>query len=170
MPKQQTTRSTADAIHGVLLGLFVACLAATLICGCTATSTKLAMEGSTRSDAIRTAVSQRQHDGLKVLLYRDTLAKLNACKDDGERAAALNAAWNDRDLIEFWATQDALARCLHVATVDAKLASDQAMLDLLLKDLARRAEKPLQAIDEYAAAKLAEGLLQPQEDASGKTP
>jgi hypothetical protein len=153
----------SHAIHAAVVILFCAAMAAT-ICGCTAPSTTMAIKGSDDSDAIRTAVVQRQHDGLKVLLYRDTLAKLNAAKTDEERSAILNAAWNERDLVEFWFNQDTLARCLHFATVDAKLATSQAMFDLIFKNLARSAKKPLQAVDDYMAAQLATGLLSSQTD------
>jgi hypothetical protein len=130
-----------------------------MLAGCTATSTKLAIAGSERSDEIRTAVVERQHRSLKILSFRATLAKLNRAATDEERTAILNDAWNDRDLFEFWLVQDTLARALHYATVDAKLAASQSMFDLLIKDICNRAEKPVQAADEYLAAKVGEAAV-----------
>jgi hypothetical protein len=130
--------------------------------GCTATSTMLAIEGSERSDAVRTAVVERQHRSLKILLFRDTLDRLVLAKSAEEQEAVLNEAWNDRDLIEFWLIQDTLARCLHIATVDAKLASDQSIFQLIVQDISRRAAGPLQAVDEYVAAKLGDAVTDTQ--------
>lgn len=125
-----------------------------LLAGCTPTSTKLAKDGSERSDNVMGFVTAAQHRSLKILLFRETLAKLHTATTDAERQAILNAAWNDRDLFEFWAAQTLLARALHYATVDAKLESSRGIGSLLAEDLAKQSQGVVQAADEYVAAKV----------------
>jgi hypothetical protein len=158
--KRINDRWVTAAVMGVILVFagFITCT------GCTAVSTKLAIEGSRRTDEVRTAVVDRQHRSLLILSYRETLAELNKATSDQERAAILNEAWNNRDLFEFWYIQDVLARAMHYATVDAKLAASQSIIDLLLKDMSKRAETPLQAADEYLAAKVGAAATQKAED------
>ena len=136
---------------GVILGLSIAMLG-----GCTRPSTTQAIDGMDRSDRIRTEIRDRQHAALKIFLYRDTLAKLEAAKTEGERAAILNEAWNDRDLCEFWLMQDERARFLNLATVGSKLYSDQGTLGLIAQNLAGQAKGPIDTVDDYLAAKAGE--------------
>lgn len=125
-----------------------------LLGGCTAPSNTLAREGSARSDEVRSYVSSQQHRSLTILLFRETLAKLNAAKSDEERTAILNQAWNDRDLFEFWRTQDLLAQFTHVATVDNYLTANQSIFDLLGKSVAKRLKTPVGWLDDYLAGKI----------------
>ena len=142
--------------------LWVGAVAFFLLAGCTPTSTKLAIAGSERSDGVRSFVTAEQHRSLKVLLFRETLTKLKAAQTDEVREAVLNDAWNDRDLFEFWYLQDCWARALHYATVDAKLASSKSMASLIAKDIAIKLQEPVQAADEYLAAKLGQSIASSQ--------
>lgn len=123
---------------------------------CTSTSNRLAVRGSERSDGVTSAVIERQHKSLGLLLYRETLAKLEGETDPHQQAAIIQDAFNDRDLFEFWYVQATLARCLHYGTVDTYLASQKSMFDLIAQDVAKRSEAPLRRIEGYAAARLAE--------------
>ena len=111
--------------------------------GCTRESVRLALESQQRADQVQQAVFDRQHDGLRILLYRDLVRQLESqgMAMTTEQRQIVNAAWNERDLIEFWAVQHERAKALRLMGVDAKLYSDQSVLDLMLKSLGAKAER-----------------------------
>lgn len=121
-----------------------------LLAGCTAESTRIAIDAQRRADDVQRAVFDRQHDGLKVLLFRDAQRQLESAKSHEQRTLALNNAWNDRDLLEFWQQQYDRAAALRLVGVDAKLYADQSMLDLLIKQIDTRVQR---AEKGWAAAK-----------------
>jgi hypothetical protein len=85
--------------------LLLMLLAVPLMSGCTRESVRLALEAQQRADDVQRTVFEHQQAGLRVLLYRDLVAQLETAGrplDDAQRAI-LNRAWNDRDLIAFWA-------------------------------------------------------------------
>jgi hypothetical protein len=135
---------------------------AALAAGCTRESARVAIDAQRRADEIQRAVFERQHASLRVLLYRDLASRLEAAGaaaeiEDEPRAAlaaaqrsALDDAWNDRDLFEFWATQYERAAALRIAAVDAKLAADQSVLDLLWKQWSAKGDRMVAGL---AAAK-----------------
>ena len=129
-----------------------------LATACTRESTRIAIESQRRADEVQQAVFDRQHEALGVLLYRDLVRGLEA---DGasltaEQRAVANAAWNDRDLVEFWALQNERARALRLAGVDAKLYSDQAMIDLLWKSVEARMDRVNEGLAADVAAQAGE--------------
>jgi len=144
---------------GFLVGLVVACAGVVAVAGgCTRESLRAALESQRRADLVQQAVFDRQHEALCILLYRDLqrrLAETGTPLSDPQRAA-LNAVWNDRDLVEFWALQHERAAALRLAGVDAKLHADQSVVDLLWKSLAvkwsRVRRGPAAAAVERAAA------------------
>ena len=143
--------------RGLLLGVAVTAL---VFSGCTRESVRTALETQRRADDVEEAVVQRQHEALCVLLYRDSLRRLaerGVVLDDAQRAA-LSAVWSDRDLIEFWAVQHERAKALRIAGVDAKLAADQSIVDLLWKQLAARAGRIEQGLAAQAADAAASAL------------
>jgi hypothetical protein len=114
-----------------------------LASGCSDPSLALALQAQQRANAVQAAVFERQHDGLRVLLFRDLVARLEAtgrAVDDNQRAV-LNAVWNERDLIEFWARQQERAGALRLVGVDAKLYADQSAVDLLIKAAERKMDQ-----------------------------
>ena len=124
--------------------------------GCTDPSLRLALQAQQRADDVAGFVFERQHDALCALLYRDLVQRLSA---DGTpltdaQQVALNAAWNDRDLVEFWARQHERAKALRLAGVDAKLYGDQAPVDLLIKSLLARADQVKAGVAAAAGASL----------------
>lgn len=128
-----------------------------LLSGCTAESTRIAIETQRRVDDVQQAVFDRQHDGLRVLLFRDMLHRVDAAGEtlSPEQVDALNTVWNERDLLEFWALQHERALGLRRVGVDAKVYGDQALLDLLWKTMdakLRRAEHAIAAHAGGAAA------------------
>lgn len=132
---------------------------AVLLAGCTGESVKIALEAQKRADDVQQAVFDRQHEGLTALLYRDLASRLAAAAAGGgglsdAQRAVLNDAWNERDLIEFWAVQNERVRALRLIAVDMKLYSDQSPLDLLLK---QGAAKLTRTIAGAAGAGAAEG-------------
>lgn len=111
--------------------------------GCSDPSLALALQAQQRANAVQAAVFERQHDGLRVLLFRDLVARLEAAGrpvDDDQRAV-LNAVWNERDLVEFWAVQHERAGALRLVGVDAKLYADQSAVDLLIKAAERKLDQ-----------------------------
>lgn len=132
--------------------IFATVFGLVLLVGCTSQSTKQAMIASARTDTVQAYVGEKQHSALKILLFRDTLAKLDRAQSTAEKEAILNDAWQQLDTFEFWAQQDLLARCYRIATVDAKLASDQGILDLLFKDAARTMSPSIQKLDDLIQA------------------
>ena len=133
--------------------------------GCTRESVRIAIETQRRADTVEETLVQRQHEALCVLLYRDALRRLaerGVALDDAQRAA-LSTVWSDRDLVEFWAVQHERAKALRVAGVDAKLAADQSIVDLLWKQLAVRADRVEQGLAAQAASEAAKALASPEE-------
>lgn len=118
------------------------------IVGCTRESVRVALQTQRRADQVQQAVFDRQHETLRILLYRDLILALEA---DGveltdSSRVVLNDAWNDRDLVEFWALQHERAAALRIIGVDAKLWSDQSIVDLLWKSLQARAKRAEQGL------------------------
>ncbi len=124
--------------------------------GCTRESVRVAIDAQRRADQVQQTVFERQHEGLTLLLFRDLVARLRASGIDltPEQLATLEAAWNERDLVEFWAIQQERTRALRLAGVDAKLFSDQAAIDVLLKALEAKVDRARQAIAAQQAAAL----------------
>lgn len=111
--------------------------------GCSQESLRVALRAQQRADDVQQAVFDRQHEALCVLAYRDLVHELEVAGTpltDAQRAV-LNAAWNTRDLVEFWALQHERACALRIAGVDAQLAGQQSIVDLLAKQLAARADR-----------------------------
>jgi hypothetical protein len=131
---------------GVLLGI-----------GCTRESTRVALAAQRRSDDVQRAVFERQHDALRVLMYRDLVRRLEQHGEalNSAQRAALSEIWNDRDLIEFWALQHERAAALRVMGVDAKLFADQSVVDLWWKQVASRTERGKAALKVHQAKKAA---------------
>lgn len=125
-----------------------ATLIVSLNCGCTRESVRQALATQQRADAIQQAVFDRQHDGLRVLLFRDLTTRLaagGAPLNDAQQVT-LNQAWNERDLIEHWCVQQERAKALRLAGVDAKLFADQSIVDLLIKQAEARFDRAKQAV------------------------
>jgi hypothetical protein len=128
-----------------------------LLAGCTPESLRVALETQRRADEVQQGLFDRQHEGLRILLYRDLVTKL-AAADGGlstAQRALINAAWNERDLIEFWAVQYERSKALRLIGVDAKLYADQSIVDLLLKSLEATADRARQAFANAAAGQAA---------------
>jgi hypothetical protein len=139
--------------------------------GCTRESVRIALETQRRADDVQQAVFARQHEGLCVLLYHDLVRRLSdrGLEMSEAQRAALNDAWNDRDLIEFWTVQQERARALRLVGVDAKLASDQSVVDLLIKAVETRFDRVQQHLASQAAAALAPHAPESQPtDAAGE--
>ncbi len=124
--------------------------------GCTRESLRVALTAQQRADQVQQAVFERQHEALCLLLYRDLQRRLEQVGTPLSPAqrSALNEVWNDRDLIEFWTVQHERAKALRLIGVDAKLYSDQAVIDLLYKSLAAKVARAKQGI----AARAGEAL------------
>ncbi len=136
-------------------------LAATLcLPACSRESLRVALEAQQRADRVQDAVFDRQHESLCILLYRDLGTRLEktGAHLTGDQRAALNDAWNDRDLVEFWALQHERARALRLIGVDAKLYGDQSIADLLFKSLAVKVKRAQQGIANYAGRNVGEFL------------
>lgn len=125
-------------------------------CGCTAESTRVALETQQRVDVVQQTVFDNQHDGLRILLFRDLLRRLQSTGVELTVAQieTLNKFWNERDLVEFWALQNERALGLRRVGVDAKLYSDQSVLDLLWKALSAKVQRGEEALAAMAGAAL----------------
>ena len=131
--------------------------------GCTSESTRLSIETQRRVDDVQQTVVERQNEGLRILLFRDLLRRL---RDGGVELGdgqmeTLNAIWNERDLIEFWAVQNERALGLRRVGVDAKLYSEQSILDLAWKALSSSTKRLEQGM---AAAAGAQVVAKPPEE------
>lgn len=127
--------------------------------GCTRESVRTAIAAQRRADQIQQAVHDRQQESLHILLYRNLVAQLHA---DDERLtsgqqAALNQAWNDRDLVEFWNVQFERARVLRTVGVDMQLVSQQAVVDLLIKNARLKLERLKQGLTSFVARRAVTG-------------
>ena len=132
---------------GLVIGLLCAVCMASLA-GCTRESVRVALETQRRADTVQQTVFDRQHEALCILLYRDLLRRLEGTglqPNDAQRAV-INEVWNERDLIEFWALQHVRAKALRLLGVDAKLYSDQSVVDLLLKSIGARVARGEQGL------------------------
>lgn len=151
---------------GLLVSLLIVSLGF-LLSGCTAESVRVALETQRRADDVQRAVVERQHDGLRLLLFRDALARLREAAGEQELTDALNQAWNERDLVEFWMLQFERAASLRMIGVDAKLYADQSIVDLLLKQIQLRAGRMREGLAEAAAERAASQMIVPP---SGSVP
>lgn len=147
----------------VAVGVVLCALGVGALLGCTRESVRIAIETQRRADQVQQAVFDRQHETLRILLYRDLVSRLDGAGEELSAAqrAVVNEVWNDRDLFEFWTVQQERARALRLVGVDAKLASDQAVVDLLIKSLERKVDRVRQGLaaqaGEKAAAKVGAG-------------
>jgi len=129
-------------------------LAGLLAAGCTRESVRIALEAQRRADEVQQAVFERQHAALRVLLYREVVRRLEegGFPLTAAQRAALGAAWNDRDLMEFWQVQHERAKALRRAGVDAQLWGSAAALDLLIKAVDARLDPARAGVAAYAGA------------------
>lgn len=132
--------------------------------GCTAESTRIAIESQERANQVQEAIFDRQHEGLSQLLYDATLRKLDAASGEvplnTQQRQVLNEAWNERDLIEFWRVQFERSKALRFVGVDSKLFSDQSVIDLLIKALNAKMERGIQAVAAATGDAAADRILQ----------
>jgi hypothetical protein len=145
--------------RGTRMGAKLCVLAAISVGACTRESTRVAIETQRRADDVQQAVFDRQHEALCVLLYRDLVHRLETAESrlSPPQREALNEVWNDRDLVEFWGIQNERARALRLAGVDAKLFSDQSIVDLLWKSIETRMERARQGLAAAAVRESVEG-------------
>lgn len=136
--------------------------------GCTAESMRIAIESQERANQVQEAIFDRQHEGLTQLLYDSMVRKLDAASEQNalgaEQRLVLNEAWNERDLIEFWRVQFERSKALRLAGVDAKLFSDQAVIDLLIKALSAKLERGTQAVAAAAGGATADRMSRAEPD------
>jgi hypothetical protein len=131
-------------------GLWLASVALGGGAGCTAESVRLALEAQQRADEVQQAVFERQNEALRLLLYRDLVSRLdqNGPGLSEKQRALLSEAWNDRDLLEFWAVQQERAYALRLAGVNTRLASEQAVIELLIRNAQARLRRAGQEVAE----------------------
>jgi hypothetical protein len=120
------------------------------LAACTAESTRIALATQRRADQIQQAIFERQRDGLRLLLYRVALHRLESATTSEQRSAVLSDIWNDRDLIEFWAVQNERCAALRLIGVDFRLYGDQSMVDLLIKQIEARWQRVEEGLAEAA--------------------
>ena len=141
------------------LGVVLLVAGAVAAGGCTRESLRVAIETQQRADQVQQSVFDQQHEALCVLLHHDLLNHLAqaGAELNEEQRAAVNEAWNRRDLLEFWQVQQERARALRLVGVDAKLAGDQSTVDLLIKALLAKADR----VEEYVAEEAGESVELP---------
>jgi hypothetical protein len=126
--------------------------------GCTRESVRIALAAQRRADQVQQALFDRQHEALCALLYRDLQHRLeqSGAALTAAQGSALNEAWNDRDLVEFWAVQHERAKALRLIGVDAKLYSAQSVIDLLYKMLSAKVDRVEQGLAAQVGQRAAE--------------
>ena len=139
---------------GIKAGIVVSVLCFVQISGCTRESIRIAIEAQRRADQVQQAVYDRQHEALCILLYRDMLSRLGETGAPVSMAqrVVINEVWNERDLLEFWAVQQERSRALRLVGVDAMLASNQSIVDLLIKSVESRMKRIELKVAESAGA------------------
>ncbi len=140
---------TVPCKRGLLAAqLFAAACVVLTTSGCTRESVRIALRAQQRADQVHQTVFDRQHEGLRILLYRDLIRRLETAGPtlSADQRAVVNAVWNERDLIEFWAIQNERAKALRLIGVDAKLYSDKSPLELLLKSLTAKVNRLAPAV------------------------
>lgn len=137
-----------------------AVLAVIGLSGCTRESLRVALAAQQRADQVQQTVFERQHQALCLLLYRDLQRRLEQAGGPlvPMQRSALNEVWNERDLVEFWRVQHERAKALRLIGVDAKLCSDQSIVDLSYKSLSAKVERAKQGMAAYAGRALGEAL------------
>lgn len=157
---------TAAASVGVVLLLALV----TATGGCTAESTRIALAAQRRADEVQQALFDRQQAGLRAMLFRDTLSRM--ATDDAPltqaQRTALNVAWNERDLLEFWAVQFERSKALRMIGVDAKLFASQSPVDLLMKGLDTRLRRIESGLAAHAAEQAAARVYPPGAERVGE--
>jgi hypothetical protein len=143
---------------------WILCMAFVLACGivgCTAESTRLAIQTQRRVDDVQQEIFSRQHDGLRVLLFRDAVHRMNAVGEplNETQMDVLNTVWNERDLLESWAVQNERAMGLRRVGVDLKLYGEQAMVDLLGRQLVAKGRRAEAALAQAAGAAVTERAM-----------
>lgn len=153
------TRSTGDGRRWAVVGAALGVASLLWAGGCTRESTRVAIETQRRADDVQQVVFDRQHEALCTLLYRDLLHRAEPAESGWSPAQreALNEVWNERDLIEFWAIQNERARALRLAGVDAKLFTDQSIVDLLWKSLETRMDRARQGLEARVVSEVVGG-------------
>lgn len=148
------SRRTRGFVYGALLSIVMS------LAGCTRESLRVALAAQQRADQVQQAVFDRQHEALCILLYRDLERRLEQAELplSPEQRTALNEVWNDRDLVEFWRVQHERVRALRLIGVDAKLYSDQAVVDLLYKSLSAKLARGKQGLATYASHRLGQAF------------
>jgi hypothetical protein len=149
---------TVSQLRGLACGVALAAVISST--GCTRESLRVALTAQQRADQVQQAVFERQHEALCILLYRDLQRRLEnagAPLSPAQRSA-LNEVWNDRDLVEFWSVQHERAQALRMIGVDAKLYSDQAVIDLLYKSLSAKVARLKHGLATFAGDKAGQAL------------
>lgn len=143
---------------GVVLGVLA--VAAIGSHGCTRESVRVALAAQQRADQVQQTIFDRQQEGLLILLYRDLQRRLELAGSKLTEAqhTVLDEAWNERDLIEFWAVQHERARALRLIGVDAKLYSDQSVVDLLYKALSTKLDRIKLGVAAQAGERVAQEI------------
>lgn len=131
------------ASRAAAFGCGAAVVLGVLSVGCTGDSLRVALASQRRADEVQRAVFDAQHTAVRMLLYRDLVGKLEGTEGalSASQKAALNEAWNERDLAEHWAVQFERASALRLIGVDAKLFADQSPVDLLIKSVKAKADR-----------------------------
>ena len=134
-----------------------------LAAGCTRESLRVALAAQQRADQVQQAVFERQHEALCILLYRELQRRLEQAGAPltSTQRAALNESWNDRDLIELWTVQHERAKALRLIGVDAKLYSDQSVIDLLAKSVSVQVDRAKEGLAARAGRHAAEEVRKP---------
>lgn len=84
---------------------------------------------------------RRERQGRLALEMKARIGEATPVGLSAEQRAAMNGAWNERDLVEFWAIQHERAKALRLAGVDAKLYAEQSVLDLMVKGMQMKGER-----------------------------
>ncbi|HQL54411.1 MAG TPA: hypothetical protein PLQ87_06870 [Phycisphaerae bacterium] len=126
----------------------VSCLIVTLapLLGCEAT--RVALETQQRANDIQQTIFDQQQEALRIYQFRTLAARL-ALKPAQQQD--LNAAWNERDVLEFWAVMHERSKALRLVGVDARLWASEPIVALLGKQIRTTFQRASAATSQPAA-------------------
>ena len=155
-------RKGARAREGAAVSIAALALAFA-VGGCTRESVRIALETQRRADQVQQSIFDQQHESLRILLYRNMLARLGGARPSpsADQRAVLSDVWNERDRIEFWRVQYERSRALRMMGVDAKLFADQSIIDLLYKSLTAKFDRGKQALAARAGKAMTDDAVEP---------
>ncbi len=128
----------ATRLHRLLAGatLLGLCASMASLAGCE--STRIAIATQARANDVQQTIFDQQQEALRIYQFRALAATLNL---PPEQTAVLNAAWNERNTLNWWAVQFERSKSLRLVGVDTKLWASESILELIGKQIEQKTDR-----------------------------